>query len=119
MLKMETFTRPRLTIATEKLDALLVDEVAEALEHRLCKQWVQGAPRLRTQAMLEIPIKKHDCEEWAEKGWLEQPSEYEPAGYLYCSYPNCGNQLHSGMDEYAYENWCDKVLAKTEARKAK
>lgn len=54
MQKMETFTRPRLTIATEKLDALLVDDVAEALEHQLRRQWVQGAPRLHTRTTTEV-----------------------------------------------------------------
>ena len=54
MQKMETFKRPRLTIATEKLDALLVDDVAEALEHQLRRQWVQGAPRLHTRTTTEV-----------------------------------------------------------------
>jgi len=61
----------------------------------------------------------HDCEEYAQEGYLEQPSDYEPAGYLECGYHGCGEQLHSGLDEYAYENWRDKVLEKSAERKSK
>ncbi len=55
MRKIETtFPKLRLTLATDKLEALLIDEVAEALEHKLRKQWVQGSPRLHTRTTLAV-----------------------------------------------------------------